>query len=816
MAEMMVLSLVAEVTKKLIMSLLEVRTAKLQNNKITKDIDEFVSNLNKNVALLKHKLPPNVGGGALDSLLRKLEEAQTFVQSRQDQKFFKSMWTAKQTTEKLNSQRRNLDSAFQLALFFTTLDVALEANKKIDDFQLKIQKISEDHSDNSRYARGEMQNILAPANAGSPQDRSKIAISHHHSPEFTLEHRDREILRRCKLSAHLEVLANISSQVGASESEGSTITTEGDDDDRVLRSPHIREALKLAHEGDDADALLMLENVLEWDDDDAECQRLREVISRRINQQKAERAGELELELDLPLSSSQEQLMNRTFAKEDHHRTKSFEAISSEKYQSSLKQRASEERVEGMGAVHILEDIVGLLSNGDTNYHLDRRSNELCKCGSRSRKPAEHGDISGSLEETCSADENVIKIAACPNTIGRVMDLLSKDIPVAVQLEAAKALANMVSVMEGKEWLVELIEYPGALPKLIDLLAKATSESLQLHAVIAIAHLTLDDKIKIIFVNTEGAVERLVSLLTNSIPISVQEQAVRAFGNLACAYEKKSMLVSFPGALEKLVTLLGRGVHSSLQSHAARAFANLTTAKNRSILVLFPGALEKLVTLLGRGVHSSSQSHAARAFSNLACADEYRSMMASFPGALENLVTLLGRGVDSSLQYSAASAFMNLTIEKENRVPMTGFPNAIERLVGLLVSDVEERVQIQAVGALANLAVEKENAVKLATYEEVISSLTNLLSRDVPEKVQSRAMVAFANLAIPNENARRLAEFPWQSFQECWRSWWICSGGWWLVDKLVALLNDPAASGIVQSHTQKALSRLGAGEGGSN
>ncbi|KAL3694212.1 hypothetical protein R1sor_007863 [Riccia sorocarpa] len=804
MAEMMVLSAVAEVTKRLVISLLEVRAAKQDNKKITREINEFVSDLDKNVARLKCKLPPNVSGGALDSLLRKLEEAQAFVQSRQDQNFFKSMWTAKQTTEKLNSQRRNLDSAFQLALFFTTLDVALEANKKIDDFQLKIQKISEASLRQFDICQGRNAEYSGASNAGK------------------------------KFFA--DVLANISSQVVTSENEGSTITTEGDDEDEFndpitydrmcdpvkgtdgltydrwtiiendltespfkrnkskqfsivcddinvrrrlfsrfpgtealfheRRASYRREALKLAHGGDDAEALLMLENVLEWDDEDADCQRLREVISRRIDQQKAEKAGELEL--DLPLSSSQEQLMNRT---------------------------VREERVERMGAVHELKDIVRHLSKETPTTTLIKAAMSFANLAQAPENKLNMAKYPGALEKlvglltldiphdilfeavrafanlssaqenrdkmarvptaierlAClmgtevpvsvqseaarafanlaleedhivrmgavpnvvetlvellrrdagenvqrqavralanltSAEENVTKIAACPNTIGRVVDLLSKDTPVAVQLEAATVLANMVYVkamavkafpnlMEGKEWLVELIDYPGALPKLIDLLAKETPESLQLHAARAIAHLTLDDKNLTTIANTEGGVERLVSLLTSSIPISVQERAVLAVANLICADGNKSMIVSFPGALEKLVTLLGKGVHSSLQFHAARAFAKLAR-------------------------------------------------------------------------------------EKENKVLMAGFPNAIERLVGLLAPDVEARVQSRAAGALANLTVEKQNAVKLATYEEVISSLTNLLSRDVPWKVQSNAMIAFANLAIPDENKRRLAEFP--------------------------------------------------------
>ncbi|KAL3694218.1 hypothetical protein R1sor_007869 [Riccia sorocarpa] len=711
MAELMVLSAVAEVTKRLVISLLEVRAAKQDNKKITREINEFVSDLDKNVALLKCKLPPNVSGGALDSLLRKLEEAHTFVQSRQDQNFFKSMWTAKQTTEKLNSQRRNLDSAFQLALFFTTLDVALEANKKIDDFQLKIQKISEDHSDNSTYARGEMQNILALLMQGvhktDPRLQSIITTVQSLPQNTETE----------KFFA--DVLANISSQVGISENEGSTITTEGDDDDEFCdpltcnrmcdpvkgtdgltydrwtiidndltespfkrnkgkpfsivcddinvrarlfsrfpvtealfherRASYRREALKLAHEGQDADALLMLENVLEWDYEDAECQRLREVISRRIHQEKAS-------------SGSHLQGLGQ-FPKEEHHKSKSFEAVSSEKYQSSLKQRANEERVEGTGVVQKLKDIVGLLSRETSTTTLLKAAMSFANLAQAPENKLSMAIYPGALEKL--VDENVTKIAACPNTIGRVVDLLSKDIPVAVQLEAARALESMVAVMpfgnltEGREWLVELAEYPGALPILIDLLEQGTPEFLQIAAAFTIVKLSF-----------------------------------WAFANLACADENKSMLASFPEALEKLVTLFGSGVNSRLQYCAAVAFHNLSVAdENKVLMAGFPNAIERLVGLLAPDVEErvqrmclrESKSHAMMAFANLAIPNEEQET----PSRVSRSVGEAGGfafpwGSRNCSRCNAARAFANLASAQKNKTLMASYPGAKDKLVALL------------------------------------------------------------------------------------------------------------------------------------
>lgn len=58
-----------------------------------------------------------------ESLVTKLGDATAFVQSRQRQGFFKTLWNAHETKQELEMLRRNLDSSFQMALFITTLDV---------------------------------------------------------------------------------------------------------------------------------------------------------------------------------------------------------------------------------------------------------------------------------------------------------------------------------------------------------------------------------------------------------------------------------------------------------------------------------------------------------------------------------------------------------------------------------------------------------------------------------------------------------------------------------------------------------------------
>lgn len=110
---------------------------------------------------------------------------------------------------------------------------------------------------------------------------------------------------------------------------------------RELRHDYRKEAMKLARGGHDAEALVMLENVLKWADDDSECFELRDLILERKSQQDfatGVNIQERETSRSLPFTQSSPTLPSRSitlprdheFHIEEHiHRVRSFDTTSS-------------------------------------------------------------------------------------------------------------------------------------------------------------------------------------------------------------------------------------------------------------------------------------------------------------------------------------------------------------------------------------------------------------------------------------------------------------------------------------------------------
>ncbi|KAL2645146.1 hypothetical protein R1flu_012733 [Riccia fluitans] len=318
---------------------------KQHNRQVGQEVADFVRMLNSNLQFLKSKLPKSISRQALESLAEELEEASRFMEEGLNEGKFKSLWTAKETSSKLKSLRKKLLSAFQMAFFITSLDVAINGCNRMSNFQERMLELSSAYISDSVAATARIQELLQPIiSTIHRQDRKLQGIIDY--VEETRARKDAESTNNEKFFN--DVLAAVNGTpddlVGNSSRD--------DDSDDEFRDPITEElicdpvkgsdgftydrwtilvngitisfftkeplsivcddinvrrrlfhkfqslqvekkfaekrqeyrslSLELEKNGHDAEALEMLENVLKWAPRDSECQLFREVIKSRL------------------------------------------------------------------------------------------------------------------------------------------------------------------------------------------------------------------------------------------------------------------------------------------------------------------------------------------------------------------------------------------------------------------------------------------------------------------------------------------------------------------------------------------------------
>ncbi|BFI30749.1 hypothetical protein MPTK2_3g15210 [Marchantia polymorpha subsp. ruderalis] len=831
----MSLGVVGKAVKKLILALLDVRESKQHSKIICKEIDLFVETLNENIKILEVNLPASVSRRALESLVTKLGDATAFVQSRQRQGFFKTLWNAHETKQELEMLRRNLDSSFQMALFITTLDVAVDGHNKIEDFQMKMLEIHSTHASSLETARSEIRDILVLLLGVPKKEKLQSLIS---VVQNMLQTVDTE-----KFFA--DVLANLDPVVPMEDDEQSTVINADDDEDindpitwelmcdpvkgtdgrtydrwtiinnYLTRSPfdqskpfriecddinvrgrlfrkypkaedkflerrhdYRKKAMKLARGGHDAEALVMLENVLKWADDDSECLDLRDLILKSKSQQDFATGINTTSSRDIPPRSNpgQEEKSRAMIA---IHELKSIICLlSKETADSPLREAArnfanlardSENKVNMAMYPGALESLVGLLT-------LDVPESALY-------------EVSRGFANLSSARENQEKMAKVPQCLERLVQLMHKEVPRSIQREAARAFANLASAKENR---LKMGAVPGILETLVDLFTEDVGERVQRSATRAFANLATAEENILKLAAVPKALEKVVDLLCKEVPVAVQFEAAKAVANIARAEECSAKLADFPGVLlERLVGLMSTEVHKAVQFEATRAFANLSHfRRNERKLITYPQAVDRVVSLLSSDVEENIQAQAARAFANLAMVRENLVEMAAQPGVLKRLVDLLARGTAEHVQIEAARAIAYLSYDDENQITIAAFPGALKRLVGLLSRDVPLSVLEQAALAFANLACAQANKGAMVSFPGALKKLVGLLGKGTPSSIQFQAAAAFADLAWGAEETRvRMATFPGA------------------IERLVGLLSDDVDENV-QAQAARALAKL--------
>ncbi|KAL2631546.1 hypothetical protein R1flu_016232 [Riccia fluitans] len=88
--------------QQLVVYLMAVREIKKHNNIIVEEITNFADSLQTNLRLVKSKLPEEVSGKALDSLLTELKKGNEHMKECLDKGKFKHYWSDKETKSSLN------------------------------------------------------------------------------------------------------------------------------------------------------------------------------------------------------------------------------------------------------------------------------------------------------------------------------------------------------------------------------------------------------------------------------------------------------------------------------------------------------------------------------------------------------------------------------------------------------------------------------------------------------------------------------------------------------------------------------------------
>ncbi|KAL3677881.1 hypothetical protein R1sor_020837 [Riccia sorocarpa] len=153
--------------------LAEVRTIKKHNKLIVEEIQSFVHRLETNLELVKTKLPPEVSGVALGTLVRDMDNANQYMEECLAQGKFKKYWNATETRDCLDALRQKLMASFQMAFLVTSLDAALEGHRSTRNFQGVMVELFQAQMSDSAAAQEEMRNLFRPLVSGQDHQNQR-------------------------------------------------------------------------------------------------------------------------------------------------------------------------------------------------------------------------------------------------------------------------------------------------------------------------------------------------------------------------------------------------------------------------------------------------------------------------------------------------------------------------------------------------------------------------------------------------------------------------------------------------------------------
>ncbi|BBN05077.1 hypothetical protein MPTK1_3g10080 [Marchantia polymorpha subsp. ruderalis] len=782
--------LVSEATSNLIHYLMEVRFAKQHNKIIVRKIDLIVTTLNSNVLLLKQKLPVKVYGDALGSLTEKLKEATDFVQSRQKQGSFQTMWDDQETEEELESMRQRLVSAYQMAVFITILDVAVDGNRRTNQFQYRMMELSSAYSVDSKAVGREVRELLQPLVMGKRRQDEKL------EEVFALV----KDLERSDGNEDAErffnvVLQNIESLTHIQENAMDLVITEDDVDE--FYDPITCELMCDPVKGSDGrtyDRWTIIDNDITQSPFDPRNDRPFSILCDDINVRgrlfkkfhatgvetkfrerrqayrnqafqlakdghEAEALVALENVLKWAYNDKVCQELRDAIAPRIEHQAPKPQKLTSSAHLEKVKQRVQWETLQD----HLVRVEEDMTTKGKPIP--DQLLESLIRLLPEKVMKSEgvQYDVVRAFALLCQYPANWKKVASYPGALKKLVSLLSREVPRSLLYEAVRAFRSLTGAQDNR---MKLASYPGALENLMQLLAEGSgvSENIQVHVIAAFLNLTVAEETGIGIIACPSVLERLVDLLSRDVSASIQSEAAKAFRNLAAEPENMAKMAAYPGALHGLVRLMSREVPVSIQFEAATAFYYLTWSDNntRVKLLEFPGALERLVGLLSTDVPLRVQSEAAKALQNLSCTPSNISKIVAHPGAFQGLVELLSEveQVPESVQLPATIALANIVTAEDHYEKLITFPGALETLVRLLSKDVPVSVQTEAVKSLRALSSAPQNLTMIFTHPGTLPGLVTMLSADALEEAQLYAATTFANLALAEKYRAPIVSFP--------------------------------------------------------
>ncbi|KAL2633352.1 hypothetical protein R1flu_004831 [Riccia fluitans] len=785
------LGLVSEAASNLIQHLMEVRFAKQHSKLIVRKIDLIVTSLNSHVHLLKQKLPAKVYGEALGSLTEKLKEATEYVQSRQKQGGFQTMWDDQETEEELESIRQRLVSSFQMAVFITVLDVAVEGSQKTEQFEFRMMELSSAYSVDSGAVSREIRELLRPLVIGKRKQDEKL------EEIFALV----KDLERSEGNEDAErffnvVLQSIESLTLIQENAVDIVITEDDVDE--FYDPITCELMCDPVKGSDGrtyDRWTIIDNDITQSPFDPRNDRPFEILCDDINvrgrlfkkfhatgvetkfreRRQAYRNQAFQLTKDghdaealIALENVLKWAYNDKVCQElrdaiaprvNRQLAKPIQKTSSSAHLEKVKQRVQWETLQDH-LVRIEEDMT---TKGKSIP--DQLLESLIRLLPEKTIKSEgvQYEVVRAFALLCQYPSNWKKVAAYPGALKKLVSLLLPDVPRSLLYEAVRAFRSLTGAPENR---LKLATYPGAVDNLMELMAEGSgiSENIQVHVIAAFLNLTVAQETGTGIISCPSVLARLVDLLTRDVAASIQAEAAKAFRNLAAEPENMAKMAAYPGALHAIVRLMAKEVPVAIQFEAVTGFYYLTwsDSKTRKMLLDFPGALERLVDLLSSDVPLRVQSEAAKALQNLSSSASNISKVVAHPGAFQGLVELLSRQeqVSESLQLPATVTLSNILTAEDHYEKLITFPGALDTLLRLLGKDIPISVQVEAVKALRTLSSAPQNLTMIFTHPLSLPGLVSMLSPDALEEAQLYAATTFANLALAEKYRSPIVSLP--------------------------------------------------------
>ncbi|CAM6089938.1 unnamed protein product [Calypogeia fissa] len=328
-----------------ITKLRELHSIKKYNSVLAQEIELFINSLNENINLLQEQLPnKTTGSWAIESLTTDLNKAADYLEEGQKNGTLQKYWDAKKIKEELTKLRENLINNFQLKFFVTSLEVVIDGNKKRDNFEAKMVELSTLFAAESNAATSEIRKLLKPLVVGIRRQDEKLQsfISMVRGNETKLETSTEAQKFFADVLANLEDLTYEESSAGRPRRQSEddreeyldpftmqlindpVKCTDGRTYDRFsvfqynlttkreklviacddlnmrsilferyatedvesnfhsLRKAYRDKALELANKGQSAEALAMLENVVQWAPNDAECLKTKARLEKAI------------------------------------------------------------------------------------------------------------------------------------------------------------------------------------------------------------------------------------------------------------------------------------------------------------------------------------------------------------------------------------------------------------------------------------------------------------------------------------------------------------------------------------------------------